>query len=374
MKKRLLLLGGGHAHLHVLKSLADAPIHDTEVTLLSPYPQQVYSGMLPGWVAGHYRIEQCVIPLTPLAKRGGVVFCEGRGVALDLGNNTVRCDNGNVLPFDILSIDTGSVADVSTIPGAADHAIPVRPIEKFIESIARIQAGAHYSERADHHLPPLRFAFIGAGAGGIELALGLQHAFARDHADITLISAANTLPGTVGKRLLPILAARGIKLIAGQSAARIEAGVVHLASGEKLEADVIITATGAAAAAWPREAGLACDERGFILVNDHRQSISHPQVFAAGDCASMQNFVRPKSGVYAVRAGPALSTNLRRALTQQPLKTFKPQARSLYLLSTGDRYAIASWGSFTWEGEWVWRWKDRIDRGFIAKYFMLERD
>ncbi len=371
MKKRLLLLGGGHAHLHVLKSLADARIDDTEVTLLSPYAQQVYSGMLPGWVAGHYRIEQCVVPLAPLAKRAGVVFCEGRGAALDLGNNTVECDNGNVLHFDVLSIDTGSVADLSAIPGAAAHAIAVRPIEKFIEAIARIQAGAHYGARADHHAPPLRFVFVGAGAGGIELALGLQHAFAKDHADITLVSAANTLPGTVGKRLLPILAARGIRLIAGQSAARIDAGVVHLSSGESLQADVIITATGAAAAPWPREAGLACDERGFILVNDYRQSISHPQVFAAGDCATMQNFVRPKSGVYAVRAGPALADNLRRALMQQALKAYKPQARSLYLLSTGDRYAIASWGSFSWEGEWVWKWKDRIDRGFIGKYLSM---
>ena len=182
------------------------------------------------------------------------------------------------------------------------------------------------------------------------------------------MSAANTLPGNVGKRLLRILAERGLELIAGEAATRIEANAVHLASGDKLEADMIITATGAAAAAWPRAAGLACEERGFILVNDNLQSTSHPQVFAAGDCATMINFSRPKSGVYAVRGGPPLVNNLRRFLTEKPLKNYTPQTRSLYLLSTGDRYAIASWGSFTWEGGWVWRWKDWIDRGFVKKY------
>ncbi|HEX9392683.1 MAG TPA: FAD-dependent oxidoreductase [Usitatibacteraceae bacterium] len=368
MKKRLLLLGGGHAHLHVLKSLGDAPIENVEITLLSPWPHQVYSGMLPGWVAGHYRIEQCVIPLAPLARRAGAIFCEGRAIALDLSHNTVSCDNGNVLSFDALSIDTGSAADLSAIPGAGEHAVSVRPIETFIETVARIKAAVHYGSAADQDRAMKRFVFVGAGAGGIELALGLQHAFPREQVEISLVSAANTLPGTVGKRLLPILAERGIKLIAGQAATRIEAQAVHLASGEKLDVDVIITATGASAADWPRAAGLACDERGFILVNDHLQSTSHPQVFAAGDCATMEHFSRPKSGVYAVRGGPPLAGNLRRFIAQQPLKAFRPQARSLYLLSTGDRYAIASWGSLTWEGAWVWKWKDWIDRGFVGKY------
>ena len=371
MKKRLLLLGGGHAHLAVLKSLADAPIENLGVTLLSPYAHQVYSGMLPGWVAGHYKIDQCVIPLAPLAKRAGIVFCEGRAAALDLANNTVTCESGMLLNFDMLSIDTGSVADLSSIPGASEHAIAVRPIENFIEAIARIKAAAHYGSAGgekDRDGKPTRFAFIGAGAGGIELALGLQHAFAGEQAQITLVSAANTLPGKVGKRLLRILDERGIKLIAGQAATRIDAKVIHLPGGATLEADVIITATGAAAAAWPRAAGLDCDERGFIRVNDFMQSSSHPQVFAAGDCATMANFARPKSGVYAVRAGPILAGNLRRALSDQAMKAYQPQTRSLYLLSTGDQYAIASWGSFTWGGEWVWKWKDSIDRGFIAKY------
>lgn len=365
MRKRLLLLGGGHAHLHVLKSLGDVPLENVDVTLLTPWPHQVYSGMLPGWVAGHYTIDQCVIPLAPLARRAGIVFCEDRAIALDLVSNTVICSSGNVLPFDALSIDTGSVADLSAIPGANEHAISVRPIEAFIEHVARIKAAAHYDGANGK---ATRFAFIGAGAGGIELALGLQHAFAKEKVGISLVSAANTLPGNVGKRLLRILAERGLELIAGEAATRIEANAVHLASGDKLEADMIITATGAAAAAWPRAAGLACEERGFILVNDNLQSTSHPQVFAAGDCATMINFSRPKSGVYAVRGGPPLVNNLRRFLTEKPLKNYTPQTRSLYLLSTGDRYAIASWGSFTWEGGWVWRWKDWIDRGFVKKY------
>jgi selenide,water dikinase len=214
--------------------------------------------------------------------------------------------------------------------------------------------------------------FVGAGAAGIELALAMQHAFRDCQVTFTLISATNTLPGSVGPRLARILAQRGFRLRSGTVADRIGTGHVLLQTGEMLAADHIIVSTGASAAEWPRAAGLATDESGFILVNEYLQSLSHRGVFAAGDCATMHNHARPKSGVYAVRAGPPLVENLRRCLRGEALMTYVPQARSLYLISTGDRYAIGSWGSFAWEGKWVWRWKDRIDRGFMRKYSVAE--
>ena len=362
--KRLVLLGAGHAHVHVLKSLMDAPLSTTEVTLVSPYDRQVYSGMLPGWVAGHYQLEECVIPLAPLVAKIGVQFEQTAAVHIDFENNEVHCANGNKIAFDLISIDTGPVADLSTIPGAAEHAISIRPIESFIESFRCIKD--EISARAGND--KTRIAFVGAGAGGIELALAMQYAFSKNQIEVTLISATNTLPGSVGPKLVAILAAKGITLLSGRTAARIERGAVHLQSGEIIVADIIIAATGAAAAAWLSQSGLKTDERGFVLVNDYLQSVSHENVFAAGDCATMINFIRPKSGVYAVRAGPPIARNLRHYLNGAPLAAYAPQARSLYLVSTGDQYAIASWGNFALEGRWVWRWKDWIDRGFMAKY------
>ena len=368
MKKKLVLLGGGHAHVHVLKSLtllAIQPFDEIDVTLVSPYARQVYSAMLPGWVAGHYPIEHCVIPLSPLAVRADVRFHQTAAAAIDFQHNTIRCEDGQEIPFDLLSIDTGPVANLSIVPGLVEHAIPIRPIESFIESYAGL---VNDIEKRQLRGERTRVAFVGAGAGGVELALAMQHRFRSHNVGVTLISATNTLPGSVGPRLAPILRARGIAVLAGQAAVGVSAAGVLLASGAIVEADVVIAATGASAAAWPRQSGLITDEDGFILVNDRLQSVSHANVFAVGDCATMEHHLRPRSGVYAVKAGPPLNENLRRALRGDALQRHVPQARSLYLISTGDKHAIGSWGNFAWEGDWVWRWKDVIDRGFVGKY------
>lgn len=360
-RRHLLLLGAGHAHVHVLKTLGESPLDNVDVTLVTPYPRQVYSGMLPGWIAGHYNIAECVIPIAPLAERAGAALRITAATAIDVVRNIVTCASGEEIHFDVASIDTGPVANLAMIPGAAEQAITLRPIETFIEVMTKLKVQIAASRERT------QIAFVGAGAGGVEVALALQHAFG-ERVAITLISAANTLPGTVGPRLARIMQSRGVRVLAGVAADRIGDDGVHLANGEVIKANAVIAATGASAANWPRESALECDGAGFIVINEYLQSVSHPHVFAAGDCATMQNVARPKSGVYAVRAGPPLAENLWRYLHGESLAKYTPQARSLYLISTGNKHAIGSWGNFTWAGDWVWRWKDRIDRGFMAKY------
>jgi NADH dehydrogenase FAD-containing subunit len=119
---------------------------------------------------------------------------------------------------------------------------------------------------------------------------------------------------------------------------------------------------------WASSSGLALDPRGFIATGATLQSPSHPQVFAAGDVAARSDMTLPRSGVYAVRAGPALALNLRRFLAGGDLQPWKTSLRSLYLLSCGERRAIASWGPWCAEGRWVWHWKDRIDRRFVERH------
>ena len=370
--KKLVLLGGGHAHVHVLKTLIEQPLPDTAVTLITPYARQVYSGMLPGWIAGHYDIEDCVIPLAPLAAAAGVRLVQSAATGIALDARHVDCDNGERICFDLLSIDSGSVASVAAIAGAREHATAVRPIEHFIDVITALK-----SRMSVHRGMPICITVVGAGAGGVEVALALQFAGRRADRDepacvVTLVSAADTLPGSVGPRIVRSLRAAGVTLLSGVAATGIDPDVVKVTSGRTLTSEVTIVALGAAAAPWPAKSGLTCDAQGYIVTNAYLQSVSHPNVFAVGDCAAMRDFKRPKSGVYAVRAGPPLAENLRRALNAEPLALYAPRARSLYLISIGRQHAIGSWGPLSWEGAWVWRWKDRIDRAFVAKYRLAE--
>ena len=367
--QRLLLLGGGHAHLGVLADLAQRPLPGWQVQLVTPYRRQIYSGMLPGWVAGHYRIGECAIALDALAERAGATLHTSAGTGLDLVQNTLQCFDGTQLPFDRISIDTGPVAALDDLPGAARHALPVRPIEGFVAAwpgvVQRISVQRHGFE----------LVLLGAGAAGVELALAIHHlakTHGWTHLHITLVGGSDqpldgVAPGA-RHRVARLLAQRDIGWIGNRRAVRVDAGQLAFADGgAPLPFDACLAVTGAAAPAWPRTSGLDTDARGFIRVQRTLQSTSHPQVLAAGDIAAYAD-ARPKSGVFAVRAGPVLAQNLRALCTGQAPTEWTPQQRALYLVSTGNHRAIAAWGRWAWSGAWVWRWKDRIDRRFVAKF------
>ena len=367
MSRQLLLIGGGHAHLGVLTAIARAPLPDTEVTLVSQFDRQVYSGMLPGWIAGHYALDDCMIPLPPLAESAGAIFVRDRVVALDLVEHVAYTEGGVPLPFDVVSIDIGPSIDKDAIRGLREHALPVRPIETLAQAWQRLDARFGGSPTSSI------LTVIGGGAAGVELALAISHrAQTRPlQLNVQLIAGHEgllpTLPRGARRRIARQLPKHGVRVIDDDVVA-VAADRVELARAGDLATDVTIAAIGAAASRWPSESGLQVDERGFIAVNSHLQSLSHPFAFAAGDCATIAGHARPKSGVYAVRAGPPLATNLRRHLTGQRLVRFTPQRTALYLLSTGSRYAVGAWGPFSFEGERVWRWKDRIDRAFVARH------
>lgn len=365
--KCLVLLGGGHAHVHVLAQLAESPLAGWDVRLISPHRRQIYSGMLPGWIAGHYPIEACSIRLDALAQRAGAALHETAGLGLDLEAGTVQCADGDPVRFDALSIDTGPMPASQHLPGGAEHALPVRPIVQFI---------AAWPDLVDRILGQCRrfeLVILGAGAAGVELAFAIQRRAAIEgwsHLFLTLVSSDELpLPGAPAaarRHAVRLLAQRGIAWKSGSRASRIDAQRIHIDVGPPLPFDACIVSTGAAAPGWPAASGLATDARGFVRVNRSLQSTSHPRVFAAGDVAAYAD-PRPKSGVFAVRAGPLLGRNLRAFCEGSPLAAWRPQGRALYLISTGDRHALATWGRWSWSGHWVWRWKDHIDRQFMRR-------
>ncbi|MEO6986115.1 MAG: FAD-dependent oxidoreductase [Paralcaligenes sp.] len=363
--KRLVLAGGGHAHLSVLKALAQAQPTDVEVVLITPSLFQNYSGMLPGWMSGHYAQTQCQIDLQALAQSARARLMLGLIVGIDAGQCCVRLSDGQHIDYDILSMDIGSEIDASWLETAGERLLPVRPLDEFFKAWPGVLAAAKNKSN-------YRLVIVGGGAAGVELAFAAQYALVQSQANGRVDLVASERGPLVGhaasvQRRVARTMSRAKIVVHRLRGAGAKKGVL-LSDGTLLPADCIIAATGARAPCWLALSGLTLDESEYIAVDEHYRSTSHPDVFAVGDICARQDMVVGRSGVHAVHAGPVLAKNLLAALHGGAMQIYKPRRRSLYLLACGRRYAIASWGNWSAEGKWVWHMKDWIDRRFIQKF------
>lgn len=372
--KDLVLLGGGHSHVAVLKRFGMRPLPGVRLTLIARDVHTPYSGMLPGLIAGHYGFDDAHIDLGPLARFAGARLLHDEAIGLDPVARRVICRERPPVAYDILAIDIGSTPRTD-VPGADRNVVAVKPIASFLDKWHQLV------ERVLARRGEARIGVVGAGAGGVELLLAAQYrlrrllAEARHRAtgpEFHLFSETpEVLPShnaRMRQKFRRVLGERGVVVHAGQAVVALAPGQLTLADGSVFALDEILWVTQAGAAPWLRATGLALDDNGFVLVNDALQSASHPDVFAAGDVAAAARHPRPKAGVFAVRHGAPLARNLRRALLGQQPQPFVPQREFLSIVSTGDKYAVAARNGLAVEGAWVWRWKDHIDRRFMRKY------
>ncbi len=371
----IVLVGGGHSHVGVLKSFGMKPIPGVRLTLICTDMHTPYSGMLPGYVAGHYGYDDVHIDLSRLAVFAGARLYRAEVTGIDRANQKVICKGRPPVPYDQLSINIGSTPQLGGVPGATEHAVAVKPIQRFNDRWLALL------ERVKAQPGKTTIAVVGAGAGGVELLLAMQFRLRNElkalgrSADEPVFhlftSSADVLPthnAGVRGRFEAVLNERGVVVHRGAEVSQVSAGRLQTAKGEALNADEIVWVTRAGGAAWLKDTGLALDAEGFIRVKDTLQTITDPLVFAAGDIASMDNFKLEKAGVFAVRQGKPLTENLRRAVGGAALDDYRPQTTWLALISTGDQYAVASKGALGFAGAWVWRWKDWIDRRFMTKF------
>lgn len=351
--KHLVMLGAGHAHLHLLSTLAAQPLASVQITLVAPYPQPLVAGMVPGFVAGYHTLQDCVIPIESFAKNPAVTWVQRHTVGLDVMAGTVTLDNGSTLAYDVLSINRGPVLDKQKteqmMPGAREHALFALPLEPLGALWPKVLELAQQK--------PLRFAVIGGGATGFELACAVAHRLPAS--SVTLLSGDAAVganyPAAVQSMMLQALKARAITVIQ-ERVVGIGAGEVTLASGARLACDVPIIAISAQAPEWLGSSGLALDTQGFVAVDAFLRSTSHPQVFTAGDMATR------------VDPNLALIKNLRAVLAGIQPSPCAAQARPLNFLSCGNHCAIVSWGNWSAQGQWVGWLKDWTDRRFIKSY------
>ncbi len=370
--KKLLLVGAGHAHAQVLLEFARQKVRHVQLILVSPFERAPYSGMVPGWLAGHYNWEECCIDFKTLCQRAHARLVISHAKGIDTERSELILDDGSTLSYDWLSLNIGSTL---MPPETSDvRVLPMRPLadlharwHALLHEVGTLRHGASY-----------RLAMIGGGAAGVESILAVHQKLTRlaptVRLEFTLATHGERLvPGLAkgaARRLQRHLADCDIQVVKHFSASQIDGQAIVSTTGVTLTVDAVLWATGAQAPPWLAQTGLATDERGFIRIDSMLRSVSHKNIFAVGDCTSWTPSL-PKAGVYAVRMGPVLAKNLLASIDSKPLHTYVPQRRYLVLIGTGGLYAVASWARFAWQGRWVWNWKERIDRRFIRRYNSL---
>lgn len=376
--RTIVLVGGGHSHVGVLRHFGMHPLPGVRLVLVSTDIHTPYSGMLPGYIAGHYRHDEVHIDLGKLAAFAGAVLHQDSVIGIDRARRLVLRRDAAPLPYDLLSINIGATPQVAGVQGAAEHSVPVKPIYRFNQRWLTLL------DRVRQHAGPTTIAVVGGGAGGVELTLAMQYrlrgelrALGRDPDQLQFhlfTQSADIMPTHnpgVRRRFAQVLAQRGVFVHCGAEVSEVSATGLRTADGQTLAADETIWVTQAGGPAWLRGTGLALDASGFIEVNAHLQSLNDTRIFAAGDIAALVHQPLEKAGVFAVRQARPLADNLRRSLLGEPLRSYHPQRRWLALISTGDKHAVASRGALGFEGDWVWRWKDWIDRRFMRRFSEL---
>jgi selenide,water dikinase len=362
--KRLMLLGGGRAHVQVLRQMAEQPLPGVQAVLVSPFSRHLHSALLPALVAGHLRAEEAAIPLEPLARAARVELAVGHAVALDAAQRLVTLADGRAAHFDVLSIDIDAAGDRERIAGAREHALFSRPAEHVVRLLDEVLALA--ARRV------LDVVVLGGDAEGFELALALQHRLAgqgEERARVCLVASEGMLPTVsagVRRRALDALRAARVTVF-NETCVEITGTHVVLASGARLACDVPVVALPPAAPPWLATSGLALDPLGRVLTGPSLQSHSHPAVFAVGDMAAALPAPLPAGADQAEAAGPTLALNLRRALAGGELAAWQPRPPALTLLGCGARQAIMGWREWSLQGAWAWRWQQRRALRFVVR-------
>ena len=377
VRKKIVLVGGGQTHAPVLKKLGMSNVDNADLTLISSNSIVPYSGMLPGYIAGSYTKDECLIDLRHISNFSGAIFIQANVIGLDLRNRQVLLENRPPIRYDLLSLNVGIIPDLDSIVGK-EYIVAIKPAISFFTRwksiLEKIEKG-EYGKR-------FRLSILGAGAGGIEIAFNAQKRLMSIIPDVEIHifqRGKEILQGfndNSKKKINLELQKRKIHLHLNEEIRKVSQAQkeYHCITnrGNQFHFDLVVGAVKARTLDWIEDSELLKDENGFILVNDSLQSISHPDVFAVGDIATMKNYHRPKAGVFAVRQSVPLYENLIRFMENKPYIKYKPQENYLTLLNLGDGRAIASRGKYSLgANKWIWKWKDRIDTGFMNKFSNL---
>lgn len=364
--KRIVLIGAGHAHLYVARHADELVRRGIEVTLVDP-DRFWYSGLATGMLGGMYEAEADQVDPGPLLEKRGGRFIRDGVASLDRERRVARLGSGTELRYDVVSLNVGSEVSLTGVPGAATHALPVKPTSDML----RVR---HRLEELFARGGPVRVVVAGGGASGCEVAANVA-ALARRRearAAVMLISRSDRLlprfPAAASRGVAAALQRLGVMVSLDCAVDEAAPGRVVCSDGRRPEFDLLVMATGLRAPEIVGRLGVAVGEKGCVLVRSTLQSVDDPAILAVGDCADLEGYTLARLGVYAVRQSPILLHNLAAIVTGGRLAQFRPQRRCLSILNLGERDGLAIWGPLAWHGRLALAWKDRIDRRFLAGF------
>ncbi|GMH79022.1 hypothetical protein TL16_g08007 [Triparma laevis f. inornata] len=381
----LVLIGGGHAHVNLLKMYGMEEYKDRlkgiRLTLITRDVSTPYSGMLPGYVSGHYTHEQCHLDLSLLCSHSGFRLIHASATGIEINESgkggSVTVDDGRPpIRFDALSVDIGSSPQYCST--GSSHITPVKPIDGFAHRWSSLVD--RVSSDVSNEI--IKVAVVGGGAGGIELTLAINERLKKivkgeGRVEVTVFNRGGEILQQHNPKVREIfdriLKERNVHVVRNATASTSNSNTktlhyTHNDTPTSSPFSEIIWCTSASSQPWLRtSAPFETTDDGFILVDDMFQT-SIPGIFAAGDCCHNRSGSRPKAGVFAVRAGPILRDNMLNFLMGNKLIEYVLQKEFLGLISTGDKYAVASRGSFALEGAFLWKLKDEIDVKWMKSY------
>ncbi len=359
--RKLLLIGGGHAHVYLLKRLRQQPLPNVEVTLLSSSAFQYYSGMLSGYIEGLYAKDEIRIDVRKLSEQAGVCFVEGSAVFVDPRQQSVKTNDGRTIYYDAVSFNIGSLTENDDFSGVADYACPIKPNFHFAHVMDKIQ-------------PNNRIVVVGGGASAIELGLAFQARREKEgnRTPVVLVSSGHPLEQagkTVSRKIKKVINHKGMRIIAENKVTEVQRNHVITETGRAIPYDQLFWLTGPKAPKIFALSKLPVNSDGYLIVRNTLQVRDYPNMFGVGDCIGIEQKPSiPKAGVYPVRQAPVLWKNIQRFFAGKVLKRFRPQSSFLSILSTGNRQGFLMYRNFTAHGRWPWLLKRAIDKAFIHKY------
>ncbi|MBM7573572.1 NADH dehydrogenase FAD-containing subunit [Aquibacillus albus] len=359
--KRLLLVGGGHAHVHVVKKLKELPIDGVEVMLLSPSQYQYYSGMFPGYAEGLYDKSQISINLESLAKASGVSWVKAAVTAIDPLQKKVLTSDGEMVSFDVISFNIGSLTAGINVPGVTEHAYRMKPNYHFVEVIDEVRD-------ADN------VVVVGGDVAGIETSLSLASWRTANHihTPVTLMSADRLLPNKskrISAKIEAIVMQNGIHLVTSETVSHVKRNKVVTSSNKEIHFDKLVWLAGSKAPDLFKTSKLPVDDHGYLKVADTLQVKEYPFIFGVGDCASIADdpAVDREKG-HAVRQGRLLFENLKGFMETGEGELYQPKKNELSIVSIGNKKGLLLYKGYSMTGRWAWYLKNWIDSKLVKQY------